>query len=88
MAIGADARDVLRLILGQGLRLTLSGLAAGWLAAFALARLTGSLLHDVKPHDPATFLLAPLVLVLAAFAAYLPARRAAQVDPVAALRSE
>jgi predicted permease len=89
MAIGADARDVLRLILGQGLRLTLSGLAAGWLAAFALARLTGSLLHGVKPHDPATFVLAPLVLVLAAFAAsYLPARRAAQVDPVAALRSE
>jgi len=89
MAIGADARDVLRLVLGQGLRLTLSGLATGWLAAFALARLTASLLHDVRPHDPATFLLAPLFLVVAAFAAsYLPARRAAQVDPVAALRSE
>jgi putative ABC transport system permease protein len=89
LAIGADEGAVLRLILGQGLRLTLAGLAAGWLAALALARVVSSLLHDVTPHDTATFMVAPLVLLAAAlFASYLPAHRASRVDPVAALRSE
>jgi ABC-type antimicrobial peptide transport system permease subunit len=89
LAIGAGERDVLRLVLGQGLRLTLAGLAAGWLAAFGLARLVASLLHDVTPHDTATFAVAPAVLlVAAALASYLPAQRASRVDPVSALRSE
>jgi predicted permease len=89
LAIGAGEGAVLRLILGQGLRLTLAGLAAGWLAAFVLARIVASLLHDVTPHDPVTFGVAPAVLLVAALvASYLPAHRASQVDPVAALRSE
>lgn len=89
LAIGAAERDVVKLVLGQGLRLTLAGLAVGWVAAFVLARIVGSLLHDVTPHDPVTFGLAPAVLLAAAaLASYLPALRASRVDPVSALRSE
>jgi putative ABC transport system permease protein len=89
LAIGAGEGDVLRLILGQGLRLTLAGLVAGWVAAFVLARIVASLLHDVPPHDPVTFGLAPAVLLVTALvASYLPAHRASRVDPVSALRSE
>jgi predicted lysophospholipase L1 biosynthesis ABC-type transport system permease subunit len=89
LVIGADAGSIRWLVLGQGLRLTLAGVALGSLAALALTRMMASLLHDVAPNDPATFATAPLVLLAAAFAAgYLPARRATAVDPAVVLRAE
>jgi putative ABC transport system permease protein len=89
MTIGADARSVLWLVLGQGMRLAAVGLVLGWAGALGLGRLMSTLLHGVEPYDPPTFLLAPLVLFVAALvASYLPARRASRVDPVLALRTE
>jgi putative ABC transport system permease protein len=89
MALGAQRRDVLRLVVGQGMKLVLSGLAVGWLAAFGLTRLLSKLLFGISPTDPLTFVGVPLLLVgVAWLACYLPARRAAQVDPLAALRNE
>ena len=92
MALGAEKRDVLRMVLGQGLRLALTGIAVGAVAAFILTRALSSfsrLLYGVRASDPWTFLAVSLVLLLAALlACYLPARRAAQLDPMMALRHE
>jgi len=88
-AIGARPGQILRLIVGDGLKLSLLGAACGLAAALPLSPLLASLLVGVGRYDPATFLAMPAVLVAAAtLAAYLPARRALQVDPVIALRHE
>jgi predicted permease len=89
MAIGADRGQVLRHVLSGGLRLSLAGIALGSLASLLLGRFAASLLHEVKPHDPATFAAVPLLLgVVALLASYLPALRATRVDPLKALRAE
>jgi len=89
MALGAERRHVLRLVLGQGLVLTLIGNAAGLGGAFALTRFMASLLYGVHATDAATFTLVPLLLIgIALVACYIPAHRAAKVDPLVALRYE
>jgi len=89
MALGAEARDVLRLVVRQGMKPALAGLLLGAAAAAASTRLAGSLFFGVAPTDPATFLGAFAFLGLVALVAiYLPARRASGVDPVTALRYE
>jgi putative ABC transport system permease protein len=89
MALGAQRRDVLSVILGQGMRLTAVGVALGLAAAFGLTRLMSSLLFGVGSTDPWTFASVAVVLVfVAAAACYLPARRAMNVDPVVALRQD
>ncbi|HMY75517.1 MAG TPA: ABC transporter permease, partial [Blastocatellia bacterium] len=89
MALGAQARDVLRLVIGSGLKLALYGLALGFVAALALTRLMTSLLFEVRPTDPLTYVLvATLLLGVALLACWLPARKAAHVDPLVALRAE
>lgn len=86
-ALGAQQGDILRLILKQGLRLALAGVAAGVGGAFALTRVIRSMLFHVGATDPATFAgIAVLFVTVALVASYLPARRAARVDPMAALR--
>ncbi|HLY15916.1 MAG TPA: ABC transporter permease [Bryobacteraceae bacterium] len=89
MALGAQSRDVLRLVGGEGLGLVLTGIVIGLAGALALTRLMASLLFGVSPTDAATFALAPVVLAAVALAAcYLPARRASLVEPTVALRHE
>ncbi len=89
MALGAQRGDVLRTFLGDGARLTLIGIAIGGVAALALTRLMSSILFEVKPSDPLTFgSVAVLLCAIALLACYLPARRAASVDPIKALRAE
>ena len=89
MALGARDSDVLKLVLGNGLTLTLIGVAIGVLGAVGLTRLLSTLLFGVTPTDLLTFVSVSLVLILVALlACYLPARRATKVDPLTALRYE
>jgi len=89
VAVGATASQIIRMVLGHGLGLALAGLGCGLVLAGVLSRFMVGLLHDVRPLDPLTFVLVPLLLfVVAAAAGYLPARRATRVDPVVALRSQ
>jgi putative ABC transport system permease protein len=89
MALGATARDVFRLIVGRGMKLTALGVVIGVAGAIALTHLMQSLLFNTSATDPFTFILISLLLSVAAFlACYLPARRAARVDPLVALRYE
>jgi putative ABC transport system permease protein len=86
MALGAQAGDVLKLIVRQGMALTLIGIGAGLAGAFALTRLLASLLFGVGATDPMTFLWIPVLLAAVSFlACFIPARRAAKLDPIKAL---
>ncbi len=88
-ALGAQTADVLRLVVGQGMRLAAAGVALGAAAAFGLTRLLQSLLFGVEPTDPPTFVtVAFLLAAIALLACLLPARRAVKVDPLVALRAE
>jgi ABC-type antimicrobial peptide transport system permease subunit len=88
-ALGAEWRDVLRLVVGHQLRLTLIGVGIGVGAAIGLTRFLSSQLYSVKPTDLETFVTAGLVLTtVGLFASYIPARRATKVDPMVALRYE
>ncbi|MBO0798247.1 MAG: FtsX-like permease family protein, partial [Blastocatellia bacterium] len=89
VALGARMRDILILIVGEGMKLTLAGVALGLLASLALTRLMKSLLFDVSVTDEPTFLLiAALLSLVALLACYIPARRATRVDPLTALRQQ
>ncbi len=89
MALGAQRRDVLRLILGDGMKMTFAGLALGFVAALGLTRLLTRMLFGVSPTDPATFtVIALLLMAVALLACLVPARRATKVDPLVALRYE
>jgi putative ABC transport system permease protein len=88
-ALGASRSDVLKLIVGQGFKLTLIGVGMGIVGALMLTRFVSSLLYGVRPRDPATFLAVSLLLAgVALLASYIPARRATKVDPMVALRYE
>jgi putative ABC transport system permease protein len=89
VALGAQSRDVLRLVLGQGLALTLAGVGCGLLGSLALTRFMLKLLFGVSPTDPLTFIVISLLLIAVALVAcWIPARRATKVDPMVALRCE
>jgi ABC-type antimicrobial peptide transport system permease subunit len=87
MALGAGRGGVLKLFLQKGIVLAGLGIVAGMVLSASTASLMGSLLYGVRPHDPAVFVIMPLLLfAIAVLASYLPARRATKVDPMIALR--
>lgn len=89
IALGAQARDIVRLVVGEGLVLTLLGVVAGVLASFALTRFLVSLLFGIGTMDMVTYIsISALLTAIALLACYIPARRATQVDPLIALRYE
>ena len=89
IALGAQRRDVVRLILGRGLVLTLSGVGSGSVLALILSRQMKKMIYGVSPSDPLTFFgVAVLLITIALLACYVPARRAMRVDPMIALRYE
>jgi putative ABC transport system permease protein len=89
VALGSSRREIVGLVLRQGMRLAAIGLAGGLVAALALTRLMAGLLYGVRPADPATLAAVALLLGgIALLACYIPARRATAVDPVVALRCE
>ena len=89
MALGAQTRDVLAMVLRNGMALAVAGVAIGLVAAFVLTRLLRSLLFGVTATDAATFALVPLgVIAVVLLACYVPARRASKVNPLIALRTE
>ena len=89
LALGAQRRNILAIVLGQGLRLVLTGAVAGLIGAVIIGQLMASLLYGVRPTDPMTFAVVVLLLIVVAMiACYLPARRAMNVDPMVALRHE
>jgi putative ABC transport system permease protein len=89
VALGASTSDVLRMILGEGMRITLVGVGIGVAAALALTRLIANVIYGVSAYDPLTFFgVAILLIGVALLACYLPAKRAMRVDPIIALRYE
>jgi putative ABC transport system permease protein len=89
MALGADKGDILKLVLGSSLKLILSGAAVGIVAALATTRLLSSLLYGIGPHDPITFGLVTIALILVAVvAALIPAQAATSINPIVALRCD
>jgi ABC-type antimicrobial peptide transport system permease subunit len=89
MALGADPRRVLRMVLGEASWLAVMGVVAGLVGAIALGRVIGAMLYGLKPWDPATLAASAAVLLAVALAAgFIPAHRAARVDPMRALRHE
>ena len=86
---GADSGSIRRLVVGQGLRLVLIGIAIGSAMAFGAAQFLRSLLYGISPHDPLTFVsVAALLCVVSLLAGEIPARRAMRIDPAAALRRD
>jgi predicted permease len=89
MALGARQRNVLRIVVGQGLALSITGVGFGIAASFGVTRYLGSVLYDVHPGDPTTLIaVAAILLLVALVACFVPARRATRVDPMVALRDE
>jgi len=89
IALGAGSADVLKLVVGHGLKLAIAGVAIGLVGAFLVTQVMKSLLFEVSATDPLTFALIPLILTgVALLSSYVPARRATKVDPMIALRYE
>jgi len=89
MALGASSVQVMRMVIGSGLQLAVVGIAVGILVALGATRSLTTLLYQVAPNDPLTFVAVPILFVAVAVAAcYLPARRGMRVDPLVALRYE
>jgi putative ABC transport system permease protein len=89
IALGAETFSITRMVVASGVRMVVIGAVAGLAAALALSGLMKSLLFGIGPHDPVTFIAAPAIFVAVALvAAYVPARRAARVSPMEALRAE